>query len=270
MEISVIIPTYLPGDYFWECLDSLRNQSLSKEKFEVLIILNGRKEPYMSDIEMYLLKNKLKNFKLFFSNKGVSCARNLGLDKAQGNYIAFIDDDDYISENYLLGMLNSVIKYDKKSICVANYKEFDDESGIKINETKYKDHKIVTQLYRMRKVFFSMGAKLISKSVIKNNRFNMELENGEDTCFMINISKNINRIVVKENAIYYRRVRSSSAHFRKKKISTILYYTIKICIIQSKLLLKKDYSILLILLTEIALIKGALFQIGNSLKRKRK
>lgn len=47
-KISVIIPTYAPKDYLWECLGSLENQTLSKDEFEVILVLNGEREPYES------------------------------------------------------------------------------------------------------------------------------------------------------------------------------------------------------------------------------
>ena len=54
MKISVIIPTYKPKEYLWECLDSLYNQTLSKQDFEVLLVLNGCDEPYKSNIRKYI------------------------------------------------------------------------------------------------------------------------------------------------------------------------------------------------------------------------
>ena len=62
-KISVIIPTYLPKDYLWECMDSLENQTLSKDEFEVILVLNGEREPYESNIRKklheYTFTNKL-------------------------------------------------------------------------------------------------------------------------------------------------------------------------------------------------------------------
>lgn len=79
MKISIIIPTYKPDYYIWECLDSIKEQTLDKELFEVLIILNGEKEPYYNNILNYIRKNDLLNFKIVYTEKpGVSNARNIG------------------------------------------------------------------------------------------------------------------------------------------------------------------------------------------------
>lgn len=102
MKISVIIPTYKPQSYLWECLDSLRNQTFPKSDFEIFLILNGCKDPYQSQIENYLLIHEICNLRLIQTDQlGVSNARNIGLDCANGDYITFIDDDDYVSPYYL-------------------------------------------------------------------------------------------------------------------------------------------------------------------------
>ena len=54
MKISVIIPTYSPREYLWECLDSLCGQSFFRWDFEILLILNGTREPYYSFINEYI------------------------------------------------------------------------------------------------------------------------------------------------------------------------------------------------------------------------
>ena len=56
MKISVIIPTYKPKEYIWECLDSLKSQTFDKKEFEIILILNGCKEPYYSEIDKYIME----------------------------------------------------------------------------------------------------------------------------------------------------------------------------------------------------------------------
>ena len=100
MKISVIVPTFKPQAYLWECLNSLVAQTFAKDDFEVLLVLNGCLEPYKSERESYLAKNKDKINIRFISTEtpGVSNARNIALDNAKGEYIAFFDDDDYVSQ----------------------------------------------------------------------------------------------------------------------------------------------------------------------------
>ena len=97
--ISVIIPTYKPGAYIYECLDSIINQTLDCKLYEILIILNGFSEPYYKCIASYTDYNNVKI--LYESMASVSNARNKGLEVAKGEYICFIDDDDVVYSNYL-------------------------------------------------------------------------------------------------------------------------------------------------------------------------
>ena len=97
MKISVIIPTYQPKDYLWECLNSLTSQTISKDDYEVIIVLNGCDEPYKSQIQSYIDAKEGFHFSLIQTDvPGVSNARNIGLDKSKGEYISFIDDDPWV------------------------------------------------------------------------------------------------------------------------------------------------------------------------------
>ena len=154
MDISVIVPTYKPDYYIWECLNSLKEQSLNSKKYEVLIILNGEKDSYYYDINEWLKNNNVENFKLFYiEQKGVSNARNIGLDSSKGEYIVFVDDDDYVDKNYLEELLNKNKEIGKKGIVITNYINFEEKNKKILFQSKYLLGNIEEQLYRKRKVF---------------------------------------------------------------------------------------------------------------------
>ena len=96
MDISVIIPTYKPGSYVWECLDSVYNQTFPGRRYEVIIILNGCNEPYYSQIEEYISSHSDRcTFSLIQTDEsGVSNARNIGIENSNGKYLTFVDDDE--------------------------------------------------------------------------------------------------------------------------------------------------------------------------------
>lgn len=103
MKISVVVPTYKPKEYLWKCLDSIVKQTFSYKDYEVIIVLNGCTSPWREQIDHYVSCN-MHGINVVFINteqSGVSNARNIGLDTAKGDYIAFIDDDDFISPVYL-------------------------------------------------------------------------------------------------------------------------------------------------------------------------
>lgn len=221
MKISVVVPTYRPQDYFWECLDSLRTQTIADSDFEVIIVLNGCCEPYKSSIEQWISDREVENFRLIQTDKGgVSNARNIALDHAEGEYITFIDDDDFVSPSYLKEL------YDKASIdVVALCYPLSFTDGTK----EYQPY-LITQDYiknegnspceykKARRFFSGPVYKLIHRDIIGNKRFNTSFQNGEDSIFMFEISDALKYVdFTSKNAIYYRRLRNGSALLRKKK-----------------------------------------------------
>lgn len=223
MEISVIIPTHRPKDYLWECLDSLTRQTLPKEKFEMIIILNGIKESYYSEIEDYIQRNcSDSNVRLIYTETaGVSNARNIGLDNAQGKFIAFIDDDDKLSPTYLEELY---AKADEQTMVIANtYNYFEDAPDKLIPVRPTELHGILspkgrTNHIEARRFFFSACMKLIPMAMIGNRRFDTRLTIGEDCIFMFLISDKTQYVdFTSSEAIYYRRLRGDSALGTQKK-----------------------------------------------------
>lgn len=229
MEISVIIPTYKPKEYFWECLNSLYNQTLDKEKFEVIVILNGCNEPWISQIINWIKLHPLLAINLYTTETpGVSNARNIGLKNASGKYITFIDDDDYISETYLADMVFSIEK-DPGAVIISNSISFRDGSGVIDNYSlrklfyKLKAQKSTITLFSSRSIFNGPWMKLLPKEIVDGILFDTSFSNSEDSLYMYEISKNISKIELSsENAIYYRRIRSNSAITTKKRTGYIL------------------------------------------------
>lgn len=225
MIISVIIPTYKPGAYFEECLESIAKQTLDSEKFEVLIILNGCDEPWHSQIAS-LIKMYLPNHNVSLIQTdapGVSNARNIGIDNAKGEYIAFIDDDDYISPSYLLSLLEASTP---ESVALTDSVYFDDETGQKnydnIHHNEYvklKDSRNPS-LYKARRFFNGPVMKLVHIDIIGSRRFDIRFANGEDSLFMALISDKIKKCkFCSSYAVYYRRVRTNSATTRKRSFA---------------------------------------------------
>ena len=265
-KISVIIPTYKPNYYIWECLNSIVSQSLDKGNYEVFIILNGDKEPFFTEIESYLKNNNLNNFHLIYTQeKGVSNARNIGLDRAKGDYICFVDDDDFLDKNYLEEMLRVVLKYGNDGIVVSNFLNFDEKTRLEKNRMNYILGSKEKNLLKMRKFFSNACGKLIPIRIIADIRFNRKFKNGEDSLFMVELSKNIKYIAVSEKEIYYnRRLRADSAFHKKKKNLYILSNRFLLILSCSKLLFKKSYNRIFILLEIITLTKGMIIQFLNN------
>ena len=113
----------------------------------------------------------------------------------------------------------------------------------------------------MRKFFSNACGKLIPIRIIADIRFNKKFKNGEDSLFMVELSKNIKYIAVSEKETYYnRRLREDSACHKKKKNLYILSNRFLLILSCSKLLFKKSYNRIFILLEIITLTKGMIIQ----------
>lgn len=227
MKISVIIPTYKPQSYIEECLFSIKSQTFDKAQFDVHIILNGCNEPYYTKIKEFVSINLQEyNVKVTQTDiAGVSNARNIGLDVAQGEYIAFLDDDDYISPTYL-EQLFKITSQD--TIAISNLVAFKDQSNEMLPYYVSNAYNKIIKLDKItiinsRSFFSGPWAKLIHRDIIGTRRFNIKLSNSEDGLFMFTISNLVDKIkCTSSDAIYFRRVRLQSATTQKRTKSYLL------------------------------------------------
>ena len=243
MKISVIIPTYKPQSYLWECLNSLIEQTYPKEKFEVVLVLNGCKNPYETDIRCFIdTKMQGMNYKFIQTNQsGVSNARNIALDNAKGEYVTFIDDDDFVSPNYLKELYE---KASPDTISLAYPYAFEDgkttQLSYRITDVYNKTACNGKQFYpRARKYFSGPCIKLIPMSFIQGRRFNRNFKNGEDSLFMFLISNKFSWVnFTDKSAIYYRRVRTDSAATKQRSDFEIILNSLRLIKEYTKIYMK--------------------------------
>jgi len=242
MKVSVIIPTYKPQSYLWECLDSLDKQTFPKEDFEVLLILNGCNVPYYSQIMQYAKQRGELSLQCIQTNEGgVSNARNIGIENSKGEYIAFLDDDDFVSPNYLEELYKHA-GVDTIPVCrplsfIDGTEEYTD-----YNITKDYDkycNKGRVPFYKPRRFFNGPVYKLIHRSIIGDRRFDTRFKNGEDSLFMFLISDRIKYVeFADKNTVYYRRVRQNSATQSKKPFGYSLKNYTKLMGVQTAIFFK--------------------------------
>ena len=134
--ISIIVPVYNTALYLQKCIQSIINQPFCD--FELLLIDDGSEDSSGSICEYYSdIDDRIKVLHLV--NKGVSHARNVGLDHATGKYITFIDSDDYVNQNWL-EVLFATITNNEADLAYANYDRID-ASGI-ISRSSFQNNKV--------------------------------------------------------------------------------------------------------------------------------
>lgn len=264
MLISVIIPTYKPDFYLWDCLDSLTRQTLSSNSFEILLILNGPKDNYEEEIFTYI-KNRT-NIRYFYSPiASVSNARNIGICNALGKYITFIDSDDWVSENYLKSMLEM---YEKSNmIPLTDVKYYD--QGCQSYCTCCKLSKIYNRLennvvyssLQIRTYLSVPWAKLLPTSVCKSYGFSTNFNYGEDALYMFSISRELPLYCKVRGAIYFRRIVKNSLSRKKRSKFEILTIHINLLREYFKQYFSdiQSYNFLLFLTRILAVIRHIVF-----------
>ncbi len=246
--LSIIIPTYKPQAYLWECLDSISAQTLSKDGFEVLLILNGCNEPYKTGIEQYITERMHDvNIRLIQTDEaGVSNARNRGIEEAGGEYLAFIDDDDKISADYLEELMAQAAP---ETVVFSDLCAFDDATGT-ISETFYMHRTFQNNRFRHAPSFFAIRAllnspwgKVFHRGIIGERRFNTKYKSGEDSLMMLEISNAIKHTkFASGKAVYFYRLRASSASASRGSIFARLWNSLKMMATYTQIILRSPLT----------------------------
>lgn len=201
--ISIIIPIFNGEKYLERCLDSVLSQTYTN--LEILLIDDGSTDSSYAICKKYSEADPRISY-FYDNNHGVSHARNLGINMANGQYIAFIDCDDYIDKNYIELLYKNMMQQ-HADLITCGYKQvyhnrittFNDDGKIII----YDGKEFVQELLNVQNGYGFVHTKLIKRSSIKDIRFSEELKVGEDALFNIMLCKNLHKIVVFHKALYY-------------------------------------------------------------------
>lgn len=137
--VSVIIPVYGVEKYIGKCLETLINQTYSN--LEILVINDGTKDKSAEIAKSYAIKDK--RIKVFdFENGGVSLARNRGLDLSNGEYISFIDGDDWVAPTMYMDLVGIMLK-DNPDMIKFSVDEVDVENN-KIHKIHFEEKELIT------------------------------------------------------------------------------------------------------------------------------
>lgn len=197
--ISIIIPVYNSADYLDQCINSVINQSY--KDWECILINDGSKDDSGNICDKW---NKIDNriHVIHQTNQGVSAARNRGIQESSGEFITFIDSDDWIEQTYLYDLIQG-IKESKADLVVSGLiQEFRNKNKNKIvylDTITYKiSPKHIKVFVEMNKLSLLYGpvAKLYNSSIIKKNKleFPLNYSYGEDLIFNYQYLNHINQI----------------------------------------------------------------------------
>lgn len=204
-KISVIVPVYKVEKYLPKCIDSILQQIFTD--FELLLIDDGSPDNSGKICDEYAIKDS--RIRVFHKkNGGVSSARNLGLDNAKGEWISFIDADDWISCDFLS------FDHEEADVIQKSYQTIS-QSG-KIIAINHLHSNIINSKKSLYKFYVNkrnnaLWDKIIAKKLIGNRRFDINVKIGEDFLFFLGLIPSINTYLFSDIGYYYYLNRSNSA-----------------------------------------------------------
>lgn len=217
-EISIIIPVYNAERYLNKCINSILNQNF--RNFELILVNDGSLDNSGNICEYYSQKDS--RIKVFHQdNQGVSKARNLGLKYATGNYIHFIDSDDWIEKNFFSTYFNNLEK--DVDIVFVGCKIENKDCTITINLQDYiynKKEIAIPQLYQKGLLGVTWN-KLFKNKIIQtyNIRFNPQLNSFEDELFTLEYCRFINKIQTLSYTGYHYMMYNNTSSLSKRILS---------------------------------------------------
>ena len=224
MKISIIVPVYNGEKYFAECIQSILDQSFTD--IEVIVINDGS-----TDGSLPLIKGSAQNDSRVVvinqKNKGVSAARNAGLSKARGDYIMFVDADDYIARKDALELLIDFAKENGNPDVVC-FRRVGDTRGRKAPSGYSKLNDSIIGRMIVDETINTLWDKLYKKSIIKENsiKFPVGIRMAEDLLFNVQYFREAKTIGFFDEELYYYREdnqESATKKYMPNKYDDLMY-----------------------------------------------
>ena len=230
--VSIIIPIYNIEQYLDECLNSVLNQTY--KNIEVILVDDGSKDNSKKICKKYCnLDNRFKYY--YQKNSGASKARSNGLDKSNGEYIFFLDSDDFITNDAIEILVNGLKKNDL--ILCGRYNYYKNRIDKRNIKNRVIDNKqAMYELIATTKFSGFITDKLFKKSIIDkyNINFDSNIKIGEDLLFCYKYLEKCNKVKCIDKMLYYYRFRKSSLLNKDFKNDSSLLDTIKYVINNTK------------------------------------
>lgn len=231
-KVSVIVPVYNSQDYLRECVDSLVGQTL--EDIEIIFVNDGSTDDSLRILEEYEKKYPQKIVIYSKENGGQATARNLGIHIATGEYIGFVDSDDYVDVEMFEKLYNAA-KSNESDFAECMYKYLQvEEDGAKKEIPPYGN----VRAYKDKSEMFidplvSPWNKIYRADILKENQITFpEGVIYEDTAFFIKSIPFLNKTAHVEDALVYHFLRENSTMNAKKDIRVGNIFTVLEDIIQ--------------------------------------
>lgn len=215
--ISIIVSVYNVESYLRECLESIRSQTFSD--YEVVLVDDESTDSSLDICKEYAEKDD--RFKLLrIDHVGLAAAREIGYQKSIGEYVSFIDGDDWLEPLYCEKLLNAINEKENIDMAVCDFYE---GSIIKNGwEKKIYDNKYdIICAYINNEIYNRMWNKMYKRHIVEGIEFSRGRDQFEDGFWMPQAVGKANGVVRIEDCLYHYRIRSGSLMTKKKKSKEI-------------------------------------------------
>ncbi len=220
LRLSIIVPFYNVEKYIAQCLDSLLNQNIPYEEYEILCVDDGSPDNSMDIVRDYakqysnvILIQYVENQDVQKErvNKGVSVARNFGIENARGEYVCIVDSDDCLPYNALQVMIDGIGDADMwvgqlEYVADGSFRQF-----AEISHVEYWNNKtIIQRCIEDNPAIYSSCGKLYKRSVLQDVRFPVGYKYHEDSFFVFCCAQRCQKVVVTDARVYCYRTNPNS------------------------------------------------------------
>lgn len=232
LKISIVIPVYNVENYVERCLQSVVNQTIFKQ-LDIVVVNDGSTDSSLNICRSFA--KRYNNIEIISQeNSGIAAARMTGLKYCQGDYIHFIDSDDFIENDCLESLLNLLLDYNADIAQINYYAYF--ENGQKIKSTSNTSKKVFNNieeslydvLIQENYLRYAVWGTLYRKNIFDHAYFRKKDYIGEDAFFKIKALKAAKTVVVDNSAHKYAYVQrdNSLMHspFSEKKLDILEVY----------------------------------------------
>lgn len=208
IKVSVIVPVFNSSQYIGETLDSIISQDF--DGFEIIVIDDGSSDNSLEIVNEKLDSINIPNTIIHQENQGVSSARNRGIDVSNGDYLVFVDADDYITPNHLSELYNGKTDF---SLIQLVKKQGNTTSQPQVYSQDIISARDFIEMELKMEIPFNFVQLMYKADIIKNNsiRFSSDYIYGEDTYFSLIALSYGDRIAISNEATYYYIQHSQSA-----------------------------------------------------------
>ncbi|HDP4617012.1 TPA: poly(ribitol-phosphate) beta-N-acetylglucosaminyltransferase [Staphylococcus aureus] len=224
MKFSVIVPTYNSEKYITELLNSLAKQDFPKTEFEVVVVDDCSTDQTLQIVEKYRNKLNLKVSQLETNSGGPGKPRNVALKQAEGEFVLFVDSDDYINKETLKDAAAFIDEHHSDVLLI----KMKGVNGRGVPQSMFKETAPEVTLLNSRIIYTLSPTKIYRTTLLKDNDiyFPEELKSAEDQLFTMKAYLNANRISVLSDKAYYYATKREGEHMSSAYVSPEDFYEV--------------------------------------------